>query len=263
MHRRRRPCAFIKGNRSLYKLRFAGFIFLSDGWRVPNSELHPPHRYDEAEKIFSNERNQPFFRLIGKGETKPLFEKGNEMDNGANSYHRFLGGDENGMIEIIRDYKDGLILYLNSFTQNIHTAEELMEETFVKIVVKKPGFSGRYSFKTWLYTIGRNTAIDYLRHNAKVIPISISELQNRTNDEESLEQDYLREEQKIFVHRAMSRLKPTYRQALFLSFFEEFSNAEIAAVMKKSKRQVENLFYRAKAALKSELDQEGFVYERL
>ena len=138
------------------------------------------------------------------------------MDNGANSYRRFLGGDENGMIEIIRDYKDGLILYLNSFTQDIHTAEELMEETFVKIVVKKPGFSGRYSFKTWLYTIGRNTAIDHLRHSAKVISMPVHELQNRPDDAESLEQSYLREEQKIFVHRAMGRLKPEYRQVLFL-----------------------------------------------
>ena len=75
------------------------------------------------------------------------------MDNGASSYRRFLGGDENGIVEIIRDYKDGLILYLNGFTQNICIAEELMEETFVKIVVKKPKFSARYSFKTWLYNI--------------------------------------------------------------------------------------------------------------
>ena len=52
------------------------------------------------------------------------------MDNGASSYRRFLDGDENGIVEIIRDYKDGLIFYLNGFTQNIYVAEELAEETF-------------------------------------------------------------------------------------------------------------------------------------
>lgn len=62
------------------------------------------------------------------------------MDNGASSYRRFLEGDENGIVEIIRDYKDGLILYLNGFTRNVCIAEELMEETFVKLVVKKPKF---------------------------------------------------------------------------------------------------------------------------
>ena len=89
------------------------------------------------------------------------------MDNGASSYRRFLDGDENGLVEIIRDYKDGLIFYLNGFTQNIYVAEELAEETFVKLVVKKPRFSNKSIFKTWLYAIGRNVAIDYLRHASK------------------------------------------------------------------------------------------------
>ena len=107
------------------------------------------------------------------------------MDNGASSYRRFLEGDENGIVEIIRDYKDGLILYLNGFTQNVCIAEELMEETFVKLVVKKPKFSARYSFKTWLYTIGRNTAIDYLRRHSKSANMSTEEIQNILSEEES------------------------------------------------------------------------------
>ena len=46
------------------------------------------------------------------------------MDNGASSYRRFRDdGDESGLVEIIRDYKDGLIFYLNSFVGNILTAE--------------------------------------------------------------------------------------------------------------------------------------------
>ncbi|MDE7297810.1 MAG: RNA polymerase sigma factor [Lachnospiraceae bacterium] len=185
------------------------------------------------------------------------------MDNGASSYRRFLDGDENGIVEIIRDYKDGLILYLNGFTQNIHTAEDLMEDTFVRLVVKKPKFSARHSFKTWLYTIGRNVAIDYLRHSARTILTSVEELQNIESDEAGLEQAYLREEQKIMLHRTMNRLKSEYQQVLYLSFFEDFDNGQIAAVMKKSRRQIENLMYRAKMSLKSELDKEGFIYEGL
>ena len=185
------------------------------------------------------------------------------MDNGASSYRRFLEGDENGMVEIIRDHKDGLMFYLNSFTQNIYVAEELMEETFVRLVVKRPKFSGKYSFKTWLYTIGRNVAIDHLRRNSKTIDMAVDDMQNILNEEENLERSYIQEEEKIIVHRAIGKLKTEYRQALYLSFFEDLSNAQIAAVMKKNKRQIENLIYRAKLALKSELDKEGFVYEGL
>ncbi len=181
------------------------------------------------------------------------------MDNGASSYRRFIDGDENGLEEIIRDYKDGLILYLNGFTKNIYVAEELMEETFVKLVVKKPRFSHKCSFKTWLYTIGRNVAIDYHRHPDKNAHIAVEDLQHILQDEKILEQTYLQEEQKITLHKAMNTLNPAYQQVLYLSFFEDFSNVQIAAIMKKSKRQIENLLYRAKQSLKAELNKEGFV----
>ena len=185
------------------------------------------------------------------------------MDNGASSYRRFLDGDENGLVEIIRDYKDGLIFYLNGFTQNIYVAEELAEETFVKLVVKKPRFSNKSIFKTWLYAIGRNVAIDYLRHASKTSNAPIEDYQNMISDEENLEKSYIQEEHKIVVHKALAKLKPEYQQVLYLIFFEDFSNTEAATVMKKNNRQIENLVYRAKMSLKSELDKEGFKYEEL
>ena len=83
------------------------------------------------------------------------------------------------------------------------------------------------------------------------------------SDERSIEQDYLREEQKISLHRAMETLNSDYRQVLYLTFFEELSNSEAAAIMRKSNRQIENLLYRAKLALRSKLEKEGFEYERL
>ena len=67
----------------------------------------------------------------------------------------------------------------------------------------------------------------------------------------------------MMVHKAMSRLKPEYRQVLWLCFFEGFSNEEIAQIMGKTKRQVENLVYRSKRSLKILLDKEGFRYEEL
>ena len=67
-----------------------------------------------------------------------LSERSKSMDNGASSYRRFLDGDDKGLAEIVRDYRDGLILYLNGIVNNISVAEELMEETFFKIITKKP-----------------------------------------------------------------------------------------------------------------------------
>ncbi len=184
------------------------------------------------------------------------------MDNGTVNYQRFLAGDDEGMVEIIRDYKDGLILYINDITNNITLAEEIMEDTFFKLVTKKPKFSGKSTFKTWLYSIGRNMAIDSLRKRSKISDIPFDEY-NDLAEEKSIEREYLKEEQKIALNKALHKLKPDYRQVLYLAFFEDFSNSETAKIMHKTKRQIENLLYRAKQALKTELEKEGFEYEVL
>ena len=182
------------------------------------------------------------------------------MDNGASSYRRFLDGDDNGFVEIVRDYKNGLMLYLDSFVRNITVAEELAEDTFVRLGTKKPHFSEKSSFRTWLYAIGRNIAVDYIRKQSKFDTVSIDEYAELA-DVESLENSYIHEERKIIIHRAMNRLKSEYRQILWLIYFEGFSSKEAAQIMRKSTHNIETLTYRARQSLKSELIKEGFNYE--
>ena len=186
------------------------------------------------------------------------------MDNGASSYRRFRDeGDETGLVEIIRDYKDGLMFYLYSFVGDINVAEELTEDTFVLLGTKKPKDKGNSSFKTWLYTIGRNIAIDYLRRSARRHEVPLEEYKELTGEAESLELAYLREERKIILHKAIRKLKSEYQQILWLIYFDGFSHKEAAMVMKKSAHNIETLVYRARKSLKLQLEMEGFIYEEL
>ena len=186
------------------------------------------------------------------------------MDNGASSYRRFRDtGDENALVEIVHEYRDGLIFYLHSYVENIHIAEELAEDTFVQIGLKRPKDSKKASFKTWLYTIGRNLAISYLRKHPNRSTDSVYELDLLIDEENDLERLYLREERKIAVHQALKKLKPEYRQVLWLIYFEQFTQRDAARVMKKSEGNVATLLHRAKKALKLQLEKDGFVYEEL
>ena len=185
------------------------------------------------------------------------------MDNGASSYRRFLSGDENGLAEIILAYRDGLILYLHSFTGDLRLAEELAEDTFVLLGTKKPRDKGTGSFKTWLYTIGRNLALNTLRRQKRNPEVSLELCPEVSSEEAALEQAYLRQEQKITVHRALHKLKAEYRQVLWLVYFEGMSLKEAASVLKKRIHTVEVLVSRARKALKTQLEKEGFFYEEL
>lgn len=184
------------------------------------------------------------------------------MDNGESSYRRFLSGDDNGMAELVYEYRNGLLLYLNSYTNNLSLAEDCVQDTFIKLATKKPVFRGKSSFKTWLYAIGRNIAKNHIRSLVRHNDILLEECENIA-DEMDLERNYLVEEQKITLHHAIRKLKQEYQQVLYLVYFENFSNAETAQIMKKSKRQIENLLYNAKKALRAELEKEGFRYEKL
>ncbi|MBE6848382.1 MAG: RNA polymerase sigma factor [Ruminococcus sp.] len=182
------------------------------------------------------------------------------MGNDADRYRRFLDGDDDELVVIIETYYQGLSLYLNSIVKNICEAEEIMQETFVKLAVKKPKFNGKSSFKTWLYAIARNCAFNHMRTRSRFAAQPMDSA-FQLSDETDIERQYLLEERKIQLHRAMQQLKPDYAQVLYLKYFEDFDTEAIAGIMKKSKRQVGDLTYRAKQALKLELERMGFEYE--
>ena len=89
------------------------------------------------------------------------------MDSGEVSYHRYLDGEDEGFYDIVRDYKDELLMFAYRITGDLHDAEDVVQDTFVRLAIKKPRFFGRSTIKTWLYTIARNLAIDHLRRKNK------------------------------------------------------------------------------------------------
>ena len=59
------------------------------------------------------------------------------MDIGAKYYLQYLSGDDQCVYELVKEYSVGLTLYLNGIVNHIQIAEDLMEETFFKIITKR------------------------------------------------------------------------------------------------------------------------------
>lgn len=180
------------------------------------------------------------------------------MEN--NAYKRYLDGDSTALLELICEYKSGLTMYLNSYVHDLNLADELCCETFVRLADKKPKFRENSSFKTFLYGIGRNVALQYIRRNKKHIAEPLDEAAE-IPDTIDLEKEFLLKERNRQLYAAIGNLKPEHAQALWLMYFEELSVKEIAAVMKKSPSAAKVLLHRARQALKTELEKEGFEYE--
>lgn len=180
------------------------------------------------------------------------------MDNGASSYHRFLEGDDSAFDEILDFYQDSLIFFINRYVRDISAAEDIAEDTFLELLIHKHRYNFKVSLKTYLFTIGRNKAINYIRHNSVHAPITLDDAENIAHKDESLENRILRMERERALSNAIDKLPCDYRAAIHLVYFEELSYENAAKVMKKNKKQIENLVYRAKNALRTTLGREGF-----
>ena len=184
------------------------------------------------------------------------------MDRGTENYRRFRDtGDENAVAEIIKDYREGLIMYLMNIVSDIHTAEDLAEDTFVLLFTRKPRDKGKGSFKTWLYTIGRNLAIDWLRKQSRHAEVPLEEAAEISTEDDIVCSELIHEERKIMLYHSMAKLPHDYRQVLYLRYFEELENKEIAKIMRKSVRSIESLLLRARKQVKELLLKGGFQYE--
>lgn len=183
------------------------------------------------------------------------------MDIGTECYYRFINGDKTGLEDLVKLFNDNLIIFINGYVKNISAAEDIAADTFAELIVKQSPFAAKYSFKTWLFRIARNNAVDYIRKYKRHIRIEISE--SDAVSEEALEKSVIKDEQHQHLQKALKKLKKEYSDVLYLIYFEEMTYEEAGVILKKSSKQIKNLAFRAKNALKEILLKEGFQYEEL
>lgn len=181
------------------------------------------------------------------------------MQDGESSYRRFLAGDKHGFEEVVDLYRDNLIFFINRYVHNLDMAEEIAADTFADLYVHSKRYRFGLSLKTYIFTIGRNKAVTWIRKQAKesrVLPAIEEEREVR-----SLEERVIQRERERQIHAALRQLKSEYQVVIHLLYFDRLSYEETAKVLGKNKKQIDNLAYRAKASLKSVLTKEGFIYE--
>ena len=177
--------------------------------------------------------------------------------NDEDIYLRYIAKDDDKDREtLLTRHRDGLFLFLMGFVKNEEDAEDLLMDTFAKLAVDKPHFDPDRagSFKSWLYAIGRNNALMHLRkHKYQAVPLD----EEIVSDEETPESEILKSDRNKKLYQALRTLKPEYRQALMLLYFEGLSHDEIANSMGMRKKQIYHLVDRGKESLKKTLERMG------
>lgn len=174
-------------------------------------------------------------------------------DYGYSNYQLFLSGNALAFENIVKRYRNSLILFIQQYGMSYESAEDISQEVFVKLYIKKPHYTPRASFKTWLYTIAKREALNHIKKQKPYF-----------NPDDGyamrMDFDYLSEmidnQEKETLYRALSQINENYRKVLYLRYFDNLSTKEIASLLKCSPKKVSDMLYNGKLRLSSLLKTE-------
>ncbi len=167
--------------------------------------------------------------------------------------------DPDMLDHLIELYQHRLLRYLLFLTGKREVAEDLFQETWVRVLVRGAQYNGKARFDTWLFTIARNLVIDLSRKRTMV---SLDEMNSSDEGDRPFEiaidgpsplDQIQSREHHAEVAEVLLKLEPNYREVLVLRFQEEMSLEEIAGVTQAPLSTVKSRLYRGLAALKPEI----------
>lgn len=151
--------------------------------------------------------------------------------------------------QLYRDYYPKVFSYIHSRIQN-DSAEDITSDVFLKIYEKLDSFDEtKSSLSTWIFTVTRNTLIDYYR-TRKVY----SEIPEATEAEDSIEDDVCNAEMLSALTKALSQMEERERDIIILRYYDGKTLREIAEQMGISYAYVKILQNKAFAFLKDFLE---------
>ena len=157
---------------------------------------------------------------------------------------------------LILQYQHRLLRYLLFLTGNREMAEDLFQETWMRVLTRGAQYNGSARFDTWLFTIARNLVIDFRRKRTMA---SLEEMCENDGDDRPFEvasndpnpfERYQSSENAAQVAEALLTLDPLHREVLVLRFHEELSLEEISQVTRAPLSTVKSRLYRGLASLK-------------
>lgn len=171
--------------------------------------------------------------------------------NDQKNLDKIINGDTRIFETLVNQYKNMVFTLALQLIKNKEEAEEVAQDTFIKVYKNLHKFKGESKFSSWLYRITYNTCLDNLRKNKKnnetydLDDITINKIKTIDNALDELE----RQEKKEMIKKCLSKLKEEEQVLLTLYYYEELSLQEIASVLNKKYDQIRVNLHRSRIKL--------------
>ncbi len=171
----------------------------------------------------------------------------------------FQGGDENAYIVLVNRYKDKLINFIYHYLKDPESAEDVVQETMIKLYQKKHYYKEIAKFSTWLYTIAKNLANTELRKRKNRKTTLLSHFSNDDNTYE-IPSDDLEIGQHVqtdivteIIKKAINKLSEKFKTVIILRDIQEIPYEEISEIIGVPIGTVKSRINRARLQLQVEL----------
>jgi len=171
---------------------------------------------------------------------------------------RFQQGDELAYVELVNRYRDRLINFVFRFVGSFEEAEDIVQDTFVKLYQKKDYYRPISEFSTWIFTIASNLAKTELRKRKRrkvsyLSQIGIEEKDFEIPVEDTTDEETVGEYTESQIQDAIQSLQLHFRTALILRDIEELSYEEISKIIDVPLGTIKSRINRARLQLQEKL----------
>ena len=133
-----------------------------------------------------------------------------------------LEGDDRAFEYLFNRYRDAIHRLFVQRLGGVNDADDLLQETFIKVYINLHRYSTAYTFGQWVYTIARNTFIDFVRRRQDDLSID-ERFSSPPSTTPTPEESVISMQQRTQIEHYLERLAPRYRTLLVMRFFgEEF-----------------------------------------
>ena len=148
---------------------------------------------------------------------------------------RFQEGDINAYNELVKRYKDRLLNFVLRYFNNVEQAEDVVQDTLIKLYTHASYYKNVAKFSTWIFTIAKNNALTELRKNKRKKTDSLwtedGQIIDISSKEESLDSKVQNEIAIDQLNKFLDEIPENFRMAVVLRDFQELSYEEISKIL--------------------------------
>ena len=148
---------------------------------------------------------------------------------------RFQEGDINAYNELVKRYKDRLLNFVLRYFNNVEQAEDVVQDTLIKLYTHASYYKNVAKFSTWIFTIAKNNALTELRKNKRKKTDSLwtedGQIIDINSKEESLDSKVQNEIAIDQLNKFLDEIPENFRMAVVLRDFQELSYEEISKIL--------------------------------